>query len=69
MSTYTTIQGDVWDAIASKVYGDSKYMGFLMDANPDKITIFVFGAGVVLIIPDLPESETAAPNMPTWRTG
>ena len=56
MSTYTTIQGDVWDAIAYKVYGDSKYMGFLMDANPDKITIVVFGAGVVLIIPDLPES-------------
>lgn len=26
MSTYTTIQGDVWDAIAYKVYGDSKYM-------------------------------------------
>lgn len=44
-------------------------MGFLMDANPDKITIFVFGAGVVLRIPDLPASETAAPNMPTWRTG
>ncbi|MFR5372496.1 MAG: hypothetical protein ACLTGJ_02510 [Faecalibacterium prausnitzii] len=39
-------------------------MGFLMDANPDKIAVFfVFGAGVVPGCPQKPsESETAALN-------
>ena len=27
-STYTTKQGDAWDAIAFHVYGDVKYTGF-----------------------------------------
>ena len=31
--TYTTKQGDAWDAIAFRVYGDVKYTGFLMQAN------------------------------------
>ncbi len=26
-STYTTKQGDAWDAIAFRVYGDVKYTG------------------------------------------
>lgn len=68
MNTYTTIQGDVWDAIAYRVYGDSKYMGFLMDENPDKITIFVFPAGVELNTPPLPENNSSPSGMPTWRT-
>ena len=29
-TTYTTRQGDQWDAIAKKVYGDEKYAGYLM---------------------------------------
>ena len=33
VSTYTTKQGDAWDAIAFHVYGDVKYTGFLMQAN------------------------------------
>ena len=28
-TTYTTRQGDQWDAIAKKVYGDEKYAGYL----------------------------------------
>ena len=31
-STYTTKQGDAWDAIAFQVYGDVKYTGFLSRA-------------------------------------
>ncbi len=32
-TTYTTRQGDQWDAIAKKVYGDEKYAGYLMEQN------------------------------------
>ena len=56
-STYTTKQGDAWDAIAFQVYGDVKYTGFLMQANFPHLDTFVFDAGVVLQTPDLPEDE------------
>ena len=46
--TYTTKQGDAWDAIAFRVYGDVKYTGFLMQANFPHLDTFVFDAGVVL---------------------
>lgn len=66
-STYTTKQGDAWDAIAFQVYGDVKYTGFLMQANFPHLDTFVFDAGVVLQIPDLPEDDNLA-NVPIWRT-
>ena len=66
-STYTTKQGDAWDAIAFHVYGDVKYTGFLMQANFPHLDTFVVDAGVVLQLPDLPEDDNLA-NVPIWRT-
>ena len=66
-STYTTKQGDAWDAIAFQVYGDVKYTGFLMQANFPHLDPVVFDAGVVLQTPDLPEDDNLA-NVPIWRT-
>ena len=66
-STYTTKQGDAWDAIAFHVYGDVKYTGFLMQANFPHLDTLVVDAGVVLQIPDLPEDDNLA-NVPIWRT-
>lgn len=65
--TYTTIQGDAWDAIAYKVYGDESYTGWLMQHNLHLLDTFVFGAGVVLNTPDLPEGDTST-DAPIWRT-
>lgn len=65
--TYTTIQGDAWDAIAFKVYGDESCTGWLMQNNLPLLDIFVFGAGVVLNTPDLPEGDTST-DAPIWRT-
>ena len=65
--TYTTKQGDAWDAIAFQVYGDVIYTGFLMQANFPHLDTFVFDAGVVLQTPDLPEDDDLA-NAPIWRT-
>lgn len=66
-STYTTKQGDAWDAIAYAVYGDEKYTGWLMQNNFPQLDIFVFPAGVVLQTPDLP-ADSAATGTPIWRT-
>lgn len=65
--TYTTKQGDAWDAIAFEIYGDEKYTGFLMQSNFPMLDYFVFPAGVVLQTPDLPEGS-ANTSMPIWRT-
>lgn len=55
----------MWDSISHRVYGSEKYMGRLMQANPDLLHIFIFGAGTVLTVPAL-ETE-ADPDLPVWR--
>lgn len=65
--TYITIQGDAWDAIAHKVYGDVKYTGWLMQHNFPLLDIFVFGSGAVLRTPGLPGKSEEA-DAPIWRT-
>lgn len=64
MKTYITIQGDMWDSIAYRLYGSEKYVGILMQANVELLDIFIFGAGTVLTIPELDVEET---EMPSWR--
>ncbi|MCI2105401.1 MAG: tail protein X [Intestinimonas sp.] len=66
--TYTTQQGDAWDAIAYQVYGDEKYTGWLMQNNFPQLDTFVFDAGVVLQTPDPPEDHDTT-DTPIWRTG
>jgi phage tail protein X len=65
--TYTTRQGDAWDAIAHQVYGSVKYTGWLMEHNHQHLDTFRFPAGVVLQTPD-PPPDSAADNLPIWRT-
>ena len=67
MGTYTTIQGDVWDLIAYKLYGDEKYMKNLIEANWKHIDVVVFSSGTVLNVPDIPEEEIE--GVPPWRKG
>lgn len=67
MGTYTTIQGDVWDLIAYKLYGDEKYMKDLVEANWKYIDVVVFSSGTVLNVPEIPEEELE--GAPFWRQG
>lgn len=69
MNTYITSQGDTWDRIALKTMGSESYTGILLEANPDKQDIFVFSAGEVLTVPDVPESAVTADNLPPWKGG
>lgn len=65
--TYTTRQGDAWDAIAHRVYGDEKHTGWLMQNNFPLLDVFMFDAGVVLQTPDLPKDNITT-GTPIWRT-
>lgn len=63
--TYTTQQGDAWDLIALREMGSEKYMGNLIDANPEHRETVIFSAGVKLLIPDI---DTPIPlTLPPWK--
>lgn len=68
--TYETVQGDTWDSIAFKFYGNENYVDELMKANLDKIEWFVFESGIVLIIPGIEDIEAKRLELsfPEWRT-
>lgn len=65
--TYTTQQGDAWDAIAFRVYGSESLTGWLMQNNFPHLDTFVFDAGVVLQTPD-PPAEVQGVDAPIWRS-
>lgn len=64
---YTTAQGDTWDIVARKVYGAEKRADILMAANYAHLDVFVFNAGVVIVVPDMPAESGLADNLPAWR--
>lgn len=65
MKTYTTVQGDMWDMIAYKVYGQEGSMTLLLEANQTYKDVAVFPQGVVLNCPDY--EAAAISTLPPWR--
>ena len=65
MTTYRTVQGDMWDSIAYRVMGSVKYTDLLILANRQHINTFVFPAGVELAVPDI--DEPTYDNLPPWK--
>lgn len=64
-STYTTVLGDTWDAIALRQMGSEHHASLLMTANRPQIGTVFFTAGVDLVIPDIPEDFSS--TLPPWR--
>lgn len=64
---YTTMDGDRWDTIAYKAYGDSKQISGIIAANTTPITD-TFPGGIDLIIP-IVEIANAVNNdlLPPWK--
>lgn len=65
-TSYTTVQGDTWDRIAKRLYGDERRMDKLIQANPDRRATLVFSAGIVLSVPAVDTTQTA--ELPPWKT-
>ena len=61
---YATKQGECWDEAAKNVYGNEKYVGYLMQHNLPLLDIAVFSAGTVLETLTLPAEES---DLPAWR--
>jgi phage tail protein X len=65
MRSYTTIQGDTWDIIAFKMYGDENLMHVLIDANYIYNSLVIFSANIELNIPDVATKTKV--SFPAWR--
>lgn len=63
--TYETIQGDMWDMIAYKLYGRESCMKELLEANEEYRDTAVFPAGIVLVVPEA--SIPTSKNLPPWK--
>lgn len=66
METYTTIQGETWDQIALKVYGNEKYAGYIMQNNYPLLDTLIFSSGTKINVPELPEAVDD--GLPVWKT-
>lgn len=64
--TYTTRSGDTWDAIAARALGSELLMHLMIDANPEHNYVARFDAGVVLVVPEIPEEDLPS-SLPPWR--
>lgn len=68
MNTITTVQGDTWDTIAHRVYGNTLRTQDLMEAreNIRLLDFQVFPAGIKVATPEV-EENTALADLPEWR--
>ena len=70
MQTYTTQQGDTWDTIAKRAYGDEHYMDAIIRANIWHRKTVIFPYGVSLLLPDIDTASSSYDtNLPPWKRG
>lgn len=62
---YITLQGDAWDAIAYRLWGEERFFMGLVKANPEHLDVVVFEAGVRLKVPPMPE-RLVKTELPPW---
>lgn len=66
-NTYTTSQGDTWDMISYKVYGNEKHVDKLIQANLLYKETIIFKANVKLNIPEVQTIQQS--SLPPWKRG
>ena len=65
MEEYRTIQGDTWDMIAKNEYVEERNLDYLMASNFELLDYFIFPAGIVVKVPELPAEISE--DLPSWR--
>lgn len=63
---HITTEGERWDNIAYKYYGDSLAYEQIISVNPQFALTPHLPAGQVLLIPVLAESDAIAEELPAW---
>ncbi len=63
--TYTTVQGDMWDSVALKIYGGERYMKTLLETNKKYMDYVVFPADLTLSCPNV--EKPVSRFLPPWK--
>lgn len=66
-SEYITIDGDRWDTVAWKAYGNANLYPQIMEANPDVVADPVLPTGTRLLVPIATAPEIDKTNLPPWK--
>lgn len=68
---YVTVSGDMWDAIAYKLYGTERAAGEIIELNPQYHEYAILPGGLRLRVPTEPECNTTAvaSTLPPWKRG
>lgn len=66
-STYTTIQGDMWDTIAYRLWGNEMLSHHLLASNPSYRNMVIFPSGITLTVPSLSTELTTKAVDPPWK--
>lgn len=66
---YVTQQGDTWDIIAKRLFGDELRMDELLVANAQYRAVVIFPAGVELNVPESATSVNTDDTLPPWKRG
>lgn len=66
---YLTIQGDRWDTVAYKAYGDATMVQPIIEANKEVYLTEILPAGVRLLVPiiEVAEVKTDPELLPPWK--
>jgi phage tail protein X len=69
IAEYVVKQGDRWDTVALKAYGDASLVNVIIEANPSVVISAVLDTGVRLIIPILEEGDIKIDSelLPPWK--
>lgn len=66
---YLTIEGDRWDLIAWRHYGDPHLYEPIIVANPTVPIRPQLPSGLRLMVPVLPDAQIEDRNLPPWKRG
>jgi len=68
MKQYMAVQGDVWDYLSWKLYGNEGFIHILLAANPALRHIVVFDVPTLINVPDKPQARAqSSANLPPWK--
>lgn len=64
---YITVDGDRWDTIAYKAYGDALKITPIIEANPNVPKTPVLASGITLYVPIMEQATTDVNLLPPWK--
>ncbi len=64
---YTSKQGERWDTVAYKAYGDATKINELIEANPNVPITDEIPPNTVLNVPIIPEPTLDEALLPPWK--